>query len=147
MQSVRGNFFSNLAGTSASAAILILVTPIYLRLLGADAFGLLGVYITLTNMDGILDMGLTPALSREVARLSATREGSAQIRTTVRTLEVCYLGATVLVLAAAYQLLPLLATHWLKPSSLGVFVTQQCLQIMAVQISMQLSLCLSTQAE
>jgi O-antigen/teichoic acid export membrane protein len=138
--SVRGNFFSNLAGTSASAVILILVTPIYLRFLGADAFGLLGVYITLASIASLLDLGLTPALTREIARLSATTEGSIQIRSTVRTFEVIYIGATILVFLVAFQLLPLLAIHWLKPNTLDPSTIQFCLQIMAVQLAIQLSL-------
>jgi O-antigen/teichoic acid export membrane protein len=138
--SVRGNFFSNLAGTTASVVVLILVTPIYLRYLGPDAFGLLGVFITLTSIASLLDLGLTPALIREVASLSATYEGSRQIRTTVRTLEVIYFGATVLVLLIAFHLLPLLAVHWLKPSNINFSTIQFCLQIMAVQLAIQLPL-------
>jgi O-antigen/teichoic acid export membrane protein len=140
VSSVRANFFSNLAGTSAAAAILILVTPIYLRFLGPDAFGLFGVYITLTSIASLLDLGLTPALTREIARLSATNEGSRQICTTVRTLEVIYVGATILVFLVAFQLLPLLAIHWLKPSTLDLSTIQFCLHIMAVQLAIQLPL-------
>lgn len=140
MSSVRGNFFSNLAGTIAAAVILLVVTPIYLRFLGPDAFGLLGVFITLTSIASLLDLGMTPALTREVARLSATNEGSRQIRTTVRTMEGIYAGAAVLLFAAAFQLLPLLALHWLKPNSLDLSTIHLCLQIMAVQIAIQLPL-------
>lgn len=140
MPSVRSNFFSNLAGTSVSAVVLILVTPIYLRYLGADAFGLLGVFITLTSIASLLDMGLTPALTREVARLSATSEGSRQIRTTVRTLEIIYAGAAILVYLLAFQVLPMLAEHWLKPNTLNLPTIQYCLQIVAVQLALQLPL-------
>lgn len=140
MASVRSNFFSNFAGTSAAAAILILVTPIYLRFLGADAFGLLGLHVTLTSIASLLDIGLTPALTRTVAVLSATREGARQIRTTVRTLEVLYIGATAVVFLGLFQLLPLLATHWLKPNTLNLTTIQVCLQIMAVQLAIQLPL-------
>ena len=140
MPSVRNNFFSNFAGSGAAALILILVTPIYLRYLGPDAFGLLGVYLTLTNLASLLDMGLTPALTREVARLSATSEGSQQIRTTVRTLEFIYAGAATLVFLLAFPLLPLLAEYWLRPNTLNLSTVRYCLQIMAVQLTLQLPL-------
>ncbi len=140
MQSVKFNFLSNLVGGLASAIILIVVTPVYLQFLGADAFGLIGVFVTLTGIATLLDMGLTPALTRELAQKSATPEGCIQIRSTVRTLELIYAGATVFIFAIAFVLLPLLAVSWLKPSSLSIKIIQQCLELMAVQLALQLPL-------
>lgn len=140
MPSVRGNFYSNLAGSGAAVLILLLVTPIYLRYLGPDAFGLLGVFVTLTSIAGLLDLGITPALTRELARLSATEAGSRQIRTTVRTLEIIYAVAAILIFLLSFKLLPMIAVHWLKPNTLYYSTIQYSLQIMAMQLALQLPL-------
>lgn len=137
---VQRNFVSNFIGSSAAALILLLVTPVYLRYLGPEAFGLIGVFITLTGIATLLDMGLTPALTRELAILSATGEGSRAIRSTVRTLEIIYFAVALLALALAYHAVPLLGVHWLKPSGLSTTVVKQCLELMTVQLALQLPL-------
>lgn len=137
---VKRNLVSNFIGSSATALILLLVTPVYLRYLGPEAFGLVGVFTTLTGIATLLDMGLTPALTRELAILSATGEGSRIIRSTVRTLELIYFAVALLALALAYYAVPLLGVHWLKPSGLSTTVVKQCLELMTVQLALQLPL-------
>jgi O-antigen/teichoic acid export membrane protein len=138
--SVKRNLVSNFIGSSATALILLLVTPVYLRYLGPEAFGLVGVFVTLTGIATLLDMGLTPALTRELAILSATGEGTRAIRSTVRTLELIYFAVALLALAIAYQAVPLLGVHWLKPSGLSTTIVKQCLELMTVQLALQLPL-------
>jgi O-antigen/teichoic acid export membrane protein len=138
--SVRVNFLSNLVGSIATAAVLLAVLPIYLHYLGADAFGLIGVYTMLIGVAGLLDMGLTPALSRELALQSASLQGRLQIRCTVRTLEICYASASVFIFGLAYFLVPMLALGWLKPNNLSAATVQLCLQIMSLQLVFQLPL-------
>jgi O-antigen/teichoic acid export membrane protein len=140
VDSVKLNFLSNLAGNAATAVILLVALPVYLHYLGPDAFGLVGVFITLTGIAALLDMGLTPALTREIARHTATTEGTSKIRTTVRTLEVAYFFIAIFLSIAAYFLLPFLARYWLKPSSLDIAIVERCLQLMAIQLSFQLPL-------
>jgi O-antigen/teichoic acid export membrane protein len=140
VNSVKLNFFSNLAGSSIIALILLVVTPIYLRYLGADSFGLIGVFITLSGVAALLDAGITPALTRELAKQSSTVEGSCEIRTVVRTLELVYCLITVAVFAVVFSSTSFLTDHWLKPSSLDKGVVKTCLQLMAVQLAFQLPL-------
>lgn len=140
MHTVKLNFLSNLAGGIASALILIAVTPIYLHFLGAEAFGLVGVFITLTGIATLLDMGVTPTLTRELARLSASDDGKLQIPMTVRTLEVIYAGIAIILFVLAFLFLPMLAPSWLKINSLSANTVQLCMQFMALQLAFQLPL-------
>jgi O-antigen/teichoic acid export membrane protein len=138
--SVRINFLSNLAGNIATAVILLAVLPMYLHFLGADAFGLIGVHTMLTGVAALLDMGLTPALSRELALQSASIQGRSHIRCTVRTLEICYASAAIFIFVLAFILVPMLAQDWLKPTTLSAATVHQCLQIMSLQLAFQLPL-------
>lgn len=140
MNSVRLNFFSNLAGSSIIALILLVVTPIYLRYLGADSFGLIGVFITLSGVAVLMDAGITPALTRELAMQSSTAQRASEIRAVVRTLESVYCLLTVAVFAMVFSSTSFLTDHWLKPSSLDKGVVKTCLQLMAVQLAFQLPL-------
>lgn len=146
MNSVKLNFFSNLAGSSIIALILLVVTPIYLRYLGADSFGLIGVFITLSGVAVLMDAGITPALTRELAKQSSTAEGFSEIRTVVRTLELVYCLITVAVFVIVFSSTSFLTDHWLKPGSLDRDIVKTCLQLMAVQLAFQLPLSFYTGA-
>jgi len=74
----------------------ILFIPFYLRFMGIEAYGLVGFYLALSNVLGILDLGLGSTMNRELARVSA-KEGSATAqRDIVRTLEVIYWGIAII---------------------------------------------------
>lgn len=66
----------------------IVLMPLYLRYLGAEAFGLVGFYIMLQAWMQILDMGLTPVLSREMSRFRAGALSAREAAIRLRALEV-----------------------------------------------------------
>lgn len=66
----------------------IVLMPLYLRYLGAEAFGLVGFYIMLQAWIQILDMGLTPVLSREMSRFRAGVLSAREAAIRLRALEV-----------------------------------------------------------
>jgi O-antigen/teichoic acid export membrane protein len=45
--------------------------PLYIKYLGIEAYGLIGVYAILQAWLGLLDMGMRPALGREMARFTS----------------------------------------------------------------------------
>ena len=62
---------ANLFGTGWAALLGLAVVPTYLRLIGVEAYGLMSFYMALTTLIQVFDLGLSPALNRELARLSA----------------------------------------------------------------------------
>src|SRR6266496_4640567 len=97
------NLIANFTGRAWSILAVWLFMPLYVRYLGADAFGLVGLYSAVQSFIMIADTGLSPAVSREMARLSVKPGSGAEIRNLIRTLEVTLL-ATVLVLGALLTL-------------------------------------------
>src|SRR5262249_16967232 len=82
-----------LAGLSGSLATLVarvLLVPVYLRLLGAESYGLIGFYATINGIGALLDAGLSTAINRELARLSAMKGQEQEARDVLRTLELGY---------------------------------------------------------
>ena len=124
-------------GTGWAIAIQLLCVPFYIRLMGVEAYGLVGFYLVLLATLQVLDFGLTPTLNRELARLSALSDQSRIMRDFARTLEVFYwsvgalLGVTVAVLA------PVLATRWVNPGSLGQDEVRNTIAVMGVLVGLQ----------
>jgi O-antigen/teichoic acid export membrane protein len=107
------NVLANLAGQGWVAVVQIVTVPVYLRLLGPEGYGVVALYATLQGALLVLDFGITPMLSREVARLGARPETVAATRPLVLTWAVLYAGLTVLMTAALLALAPLAARFWL----------------------------------
>ena len=63
------NIAANVGGSALSMLALLVVVPIYLRLLGAEAYGLVGLFTTVTVAALALDLGLGATLNREAARM------------------------------------------------------------------------------
>jgi len=146
MTSLKTNFISNLLGSGITAIIQIAVMPVYLRYLGVDGFGLIGFFATLSSIALVFDMGLTPALTRELAALSVTEEDKRQSRIVLRTLEVIYFAFALLCFIPAFFGAPFLATAWLKVQHLPIAVVEHSLQLMMVQLMFQLPISFYTGA-
>src|SRR5659263_597684 len=70
MSRVKTNFFANLAGSGWTALVGLACTPLYIRFMGMEAYGLIGFYFMLQGVIQILDLGLSPTMNREMARYS-----------------------------------------------------------------------------
>ncbi len=66
--------------------------PLYIKFMGVEAYGLVGIYASLQVLSGLLDMGLSGTLNREMARLSIFPGREQQMRNLVRSLEMIYWG-------------------------------------------------------
>lgn len=96
-------------------AISLLVLPFYLRFLGVDAYGLIAFYTVIQSVSQVLDMGLAPTMSREVARAS----GRQHVSDLLHTLGVVYLGIAVLIVVLSVVVAPWVGHHWLDSKTLS----------------------------
>ena len=111
MDSFRRNLLANFAGIGSIAVVQLACVPFYIRLLGVEAYGLVGFYLTLQAALLVLDLGLSPTINREMARHSACPGPTAELRDLAKTLEIGSwmiggaMGSCVIVLA------PMIATR------------------------------------
>src|SRR5688572_18197049 len=95
--SLRRNVAANFAGSAWASLMGLAFVPLYIRLLGAESYGIVGVFVSLIGMLAVLDLGLSQAMNREMARLSVDSINEAQLVNTARTLEVVYWVVALLV--------------------------------------------------
>ena len=77
------------------ALMAVLFIPFYIKFMGVEAYGLIGIFATLLAIFSLLDMGLASTLTREMARLSVIAGKEQEMRNLVRTLEVIYWGFAI----------------------------------------------------
>jgi len=105
--------------------------PVYLRYLGAETFGLIGFFTMLQTWLLLLDFGLTPTLSRQMACYRAGILSIQELRTLLRTLE-CFFGLLALLTTlAGISASSWVAIKWLKLDHLQPGMVAVCISMMA----------------
>jgi O-antigen/teichoic acid export membrane protein len=131
------NTLASLTGTMWSVVLGVVCVPLFIRFLGAEAFGLVGVFLTLQSIFAVLDLGVGPTLNREIARLSATGGNAREQRDLVFTLQTLYWGSAAAIGAIVTLLAPLVAAHWLKPHALPIVTVTTCVRLMGAALALQ----------
>ncbi len=135
--SVKTNIIANFAGKAWTSIMSLVFIPLYIKFMGIEAYGLIGIFASLMVLFTILDMGLSSTLSRELARLSTSQASAQESRDLVRTLEFVYWGVGLFVSLALIGLAPIIAHHWIKTQGIPVETVQQAIMIMGLIVAVQ----------
>lgn len=136
LSQTKRNLFANLIGNGWAALIQLLVIPVYIHLLGEEAYGLYAFYLTIVGLIQIFDFGFSPTINRELARHRASSERLLETRTLTRTMEVIYISLGALLGLSFAFLSPYLAKNWLQ-TTLDFNFVQTSLWAIAVIIIVQ----------
>jgi len=129
-----------LAGATAvassvwGAALSLAAVPVYVSHLGIEAYGLIGFFITSQAILQVLDLGLAPAVNREMAR-SAALGTAGTSRTLLYTLARLYWITAIIIASVLGASASLIATYWLNASSLPVQDVTESLMLMGTLIA------------
>jgi O-antigen/teichoic acid export membrane protein len=123
-------------GQLVSALLTLLVVPLYLRLLGPEAFALIGLLSSLTALAAVLDGGLTVTALREVARGLQARP-PADVRRILTTLQAVYAGVAVLIAVGGTAVAIRFGAAWLRNETLDDGTVTTALAVFAVTIALR----------
>jgi O-antigen/teichoic acid export membrane protein len=135
--STRSNLIFNFAGRIVIALAGILFVPAYLHYLGVEIYGIIGFFIGLQAILSLLDLGISPTLTREIARLSAFPDKAREMRDLSRTLEILCWSAAAIMSVIALAVSPLVAGYWLRPEKIPPGVVLQALMLMSITFALQ----------
>ena len=68
MAALRTNILANYVGQIWMAVMAVIFLPQYLRILGAEAFGLVGLMLSFQAILQLFDFGIGGAVNRELSR-------------------------------------------------------------------------------
>lgn len=135
--SLRRNILANVVSQLYVTLIGIVMVPLYIKYMGAEAYGLVGFFAMLQAWFSLLDIGLTPTIARETARCRGGALSASDYRRLLRTLEWLFLavavGGTISVMTGSRYI----AEDWLRPGALAVSDVQAAVQMMGAVIGMR----------
>lgn len=109
----------------------------YLKYMGAEAYGLVGFFAMIQAWFGLLDMGLTPTVARETARLNGGAVDALSYRRLLRALQIVFLSTAVLGCGVVIICSRAIAVNWLNVKALPTAQVQLALQLMAACMALR----------
>jgi len=130
------NTIANFAGQLLYPLLALALVPFYLRHVGIEGYGLIGLIALVVSVLGVFSKGLGSALQREFGRRSATPEGRQTLPTLLRSFEIVYwvLGAA---LALAFGVMALtVGPQWIRAATIPQQTVVSCLALLAVRVAL-----------
>jgi O-antigen/teichoic acid export membrane protein len=131
------NIIANFAGQAWRALMSLAFLPVYIHYLGAEAYGLIGIFATLQAWLGLLDMGLRPALSREMALYTGGAHDTKSIGDLLRSAEILTICVAALVALGVLAASGWLASSWVQAERLSHNTIAQAFTVMGIVAAFQ----------
>lgn len=135
--SLQKNIFANYISQLYVTAAGILTLPLYVKYMGAEAYGLVGFFTMLQAWFALLDLGLTPTIARETARYHGGAMSQLQYRQLFRALSLIFCSIALIGGSALLLIAEEIASRWLKVTALPMREVITAIQIMAVCVSLR----------
>lgn len=126
-----------LAARLTAAIIGIVFVPVYVRIIGEESYGLVAFYSTLAGSLALLDVGLSAAVTREVAVMKAKNGTEKEIRDLVYTVEVINWAVALIAGLLIILFSGPIASEWVKAKELPVATIQHCIMLMGAMFAFQ----------
>lgn len=134
---LRHNILASYASQLYVALIGIVVVPVLIRLLGPESYGLVGFYSMLQAWFNLLDMGMSPSVSRETARYQGGASTAMNYRRLLRALEGIFVLVALLGGAALFLGAEGIAQNWLNFEKLPLRDVIFAIQVMALIVALR----------
>jgi O-antigen/teichoic acid export membrane protein len=119
------------------ALIGVLLLPLYIEHMGAEAYGLVGFFAMLQAIFSLLDLGMTPTVSRETAKFFAGGTTIIKFRQFYRAVSLVFFIIAILGGGVIFSLSEVIATQWLNAKELSISEMVLSLQIIAICIALR----------
>lgn len=135
--SLKKNIIANYASQLYVTGVGILILPLYIKYMGAEAYGLVGFFTMLQAWFGLLDMGLTPTIGRETARYHGGTMTALAYRQLLRALTTIFVTIALVGGGGLWLFSSAIAEKWLNTETLNTADVILAVQIMAVSVALR----------
>jgi len=135
--SLKKNIIASYVSQIYVTLIGIVIMPLYIKYMGAEAYGLVGFFALLQAWFNLLDLGLTPTIGRETARFRAGVGDALGFRQLFRALNSIFLLIAFIGGGGLFLFSGFIADDWLKVQDLPLAEVQLAVQIMVISVALR----------
>ena len=137
MNKLRLNVLASFLGQGWAALLQLAIIPVYIKLIGIEAYGLIGFYTVLQATVQVFDLGLGQTITREFARRAAFPDNMYDARDLLRTVGLVYWAIAGLISVTILLSAHFLAEYVIKAQNLSSDTIYHAIMVMAVIIPIQ----------
>jgi len=137
MSHLKKNIVANLCGNIWQAIMAFAFIPFYIKVMGVEAYGIVGIFFTLQTLSFLLDIRLSATLTREIARLSVLHGKKQEMRDLVRSLEIICWCIAIFIGFFIIAIAPFIAHFWVQPGKLSPQTIERALRIVGCVLAFQ----------
>ena len=134
---LKANIDANYLGQGWRALMLFAFVPLFIKYLGIEAYGVVTLFVTLQAFLGLLDLGLRPVLSREMARFTGGTHDTQSIADLLRSIEIIAIGIAISFALLLYAGSGWLANDWVRADKLPKASVAQAFGLMGIVAALQ----------
>ncbi len=138
MSSIGKSISASMLSNMWLVILLLLLTPWYVHFLGVESYGLIGFYAALITILGILDIGISATVTREIALRSVRTEEAKSIPVLFKSLEVLYWMIVIVIGLVALTLAWAFGGNWFKSVALSQETIRHVLMLMSIALIVQM---------
>jgi O-antigen/teichoic acid export membrane protein len=138
--SIKRNIAANYLVQVYTVVVSFVMAPVYLSYMGTEAYGLIGFFTMMQAWFQLLDVGLTPTIVRETALFRGGKTSLGELRVFVRSLEVIFIGVSLVAGIVILLLNHRISTQWLRVDSLPILDVEVAVGIMGIIVPLRWAL-------
>jgi len=135
--SLKKNILANYLGQGWRVLMSLAFVPLYIKYMGIEAYGLIGIFAMLQAWLSLLDMGIKPTLGREMARFTGGAHNAQSIWDLLRSIEIIAIAIAVLLAVGVWAASGWLAVNWVQADKLPVELVAQSFALMGAVTALQ----------
>ena len=136
---LKKNIIANYIGQFYLLIIAILMVPYYLKYMGVEAYGLVGFFALIQSWMMILDMGLSPTMLREVAKVKAdgTNQKLHVFKHLFHSVEFIFIIISLFTILSIIGLSSWISVSWLTIESLDINDVSYSISLIGVMVGLR----------
>ncbi len=129
---IKKNLIANYLGQGWTVLMSIAFVPVYIKYLGMESYGLIGLFALLQSFLVLLDLGMSPTLGREMARFTGGSHSNESILDLLRSIEIIAVAIAVVIAGGIALSADWIATDWLRAETLSTEVVSKAFVILGL---------------
>src|ERR1043165_6988424 len=136
-RSDKTKFVITLLSRIVAALVGIFFVPVYVKLIGIESYGLVSFYSTLVGTLSLLDLGLSTAISRQIAIDRSQNDDLKNTYDLIFSVEMIYWGIAIVLGSLIVLGSSFIATSWVNAKELPTDVIQSSVMLMGIVFAFQ----------
>ncbi len=115
----------------------IAITPLYIKYMGAESYGLVGFFVLAQVWLNILDVGISPTLGRQLAYARGKKNGLQEFKKLLKSFEIFFIFLATLNLIIIFFSSTWISNSWINAEILSTDTIWYCIVVMGIIISLR----------